>query len=63
MFSKKLNPGSVGLNPKVQINKTFLHKNVNIYLPTIINIIYVLGAQKNRFIEEILLSTHNICFG
>ena len=23
----------------------------------------VLGAQKNRLIETILLSTHNICFG
>ena len=24
---------------------------------------YVLGAQKNRIIETVLLSTHNICFG
>ena len=24
---------------------------------------YVLGAQKNRLIETVLLSTHNICFG
>ena len=24
---------------------------------------YVLGAQKNRLIERVLLSTHNICFG
>ena len=24
---------------------------------------YVLGAQKNRLIEMVLLSTHNICFG
>ena len=24
---------------------------------------YVLGAQKNRFIETVLLSTHKICFG
>ena len=23
---------------------------------------YVLGAQKNRLIETVLLSTHNICF-
>ena len=23
---------------------------------------YVLGAQKNRLIEPVLLSTHNICF-
>ena len=24
---------------------------------------YVLGAQKDRLIETVLLSTHNICFG
>ena len=24
---------------------------------------YVLGAQKNRLIETVLLGTHNICFG
>ena len=24
---------------------------------------YILGAQKNRLIETVLLSTHNICFG
>ena len=24
---------------------------------------YALGAQKNRLIETVLLSTHNICFG
>ena len=24
---------------------------------------YILGAQKNRIIETVLLSTHNICFG
>ena len=24
---------------------------------------YVLGAQKKRLIETVLLSTHNICFG
>ena len=24
---------------------------------------YVMGAQKNRLIERVLLSTHNICFG
>ena len=24
---------------------------------------YVLGAQKNRLIETVLLSTHNLCFG
>ena len=24
---------------------------------------YVLGAQKNRLMEKVRLSTHNICFG
>ena len=24
---------------------------------------HVLGAQKNRLIETVVLSTHNICFG
>ena len=24
---------------------------------------FVVGAQKNRLIEKVLLSTHNICFG
>ena len=24
---------------------------------------YVLGAQKKRLIETVLLSTHNVCFG
>ena len=24
---------------------------------------FVVGAQKNRLIETVLLSTHNICFG
>ena len=33
---------------------------VNIFLP--IYLAYVLGAQKNRLIETVLLSTHNICF-
>ena len=23
---------------------------------------YVMGAQKNRLIETVLLSTHNVCF-
>ena len=25
--------------------------------------LYVLGTKKNRLIETVLLSTHNICFG
>ena len=41
------------------------HKNfecikiVNIFLH--ICLTYILGAQKNRLIEPVLLSTHNIC--
>ena len=36
-------------------------KTVIISLP--INLNMCLGAQKNRLIETVLLSTHNICFG
>ena len=43
------------------MNKIFQRKIVNIFLPIILA--YVLGAQKNRLIETVLLSTHNICFG
>ena len=39
----------------------FQRKIVNIFLPINFNI--CLGAQKNRLIETVLLSTHNICFG
>ena len=46
---------------QVLINRNFQCKIVNIFLP--INLAYVLGAQKNRLTERVLLSTHNICFG
>ena len=36
-------------------------KIINIFLPISFNI-YVLGAQKNRLIETVILSTLNICF-
>ena len=36
-------------------------KIVNISYPSILT--YVLGAQKNRLNETVILSTHNICFG
>ena len=39
----------------------FERKIVNIFLS--ISLTYVLGAQKNRLIETVILSTHNICFG
>ena len=35
--------------------------NCEYFLPINFNI--CLGAQKNRLIETVLLSTHNICFG
>ena len=44
------------------LNKNFHRKIVNIFLPIIFSI-YVLGAQENRLIVMVLLSTHNICFG
>ena len=34
--------------------------SINISLPIILT--YILGAQKNRLIETVLLSIHNICF-
>ena len=39
----------------------FQHKIVNMFLPIIFSICF--GAQKNRLMEMVLLSTHNICFG
>ena len=52
------------------VNKhNFGCKLVKIFLPVSFNIcfgclnnIYVLGAQKKRLNETVLLSTHNICF-
>ena len=41
--------------------KKVQRKIVKNFLPLILA--YVLGAQKNRLIETVLLSTHNICFG
>ena len=62
--------GTIHLNEKakyftvpsqVQINKKFQRKIVIIFLASVLA--YVSGAQKNRLIETVLLSTHNICFG
>ena len=39
----------------------FLRKIVNIFLPICFNICF--GAQKDRLIETVHLSTLNICFG
>ena len=43
------------------MNKIFEHKIEIFSYPSVLT--YVLGAQKNRLIETVLLSTHNICFG
>ena len=60
--------GSYVLTMKVNIKDTGLDKNqifqrkiLNINL--LISLTYVSGAQKNRLIEKVLLSTQNICFG
>ena len=45
----------------VLVNKIFEHKIEKIFLPIHFNICF--GAQKNRLIEMVLLSTHNIYFG
>ena len=39
----------------------FSNEIVNISYPSVLT--YVLGVQKNRLIETVLLSTHIICFG
>ena len=44
----------------VQIRKFYLRKILIIFLT--INLSICFGAQKNRLIETVLLSTHNICF-
>ena len=48
------------MNPKVSINKPYL-KIVNIFLRSRFNTRF--GAQKNRLIETVLLSTNNMHFG
>ena len=57
----------------IDISKIFTHISIGLdkhffsvkllifYYPLVLT--YVLGAQKNRLIKMVLLSTHNICFG
>ena len=54
-------PPIIQVCTQVKINNKFQHEILTIFLPIIIA--YVLGAQKNRLIETVLLSTHKICFG
>ena len=46
-----------GLDKQKKISVKLLKNFLPIFL------VYVLGAQKNRLIETVLLSTQNICFG
>ena len=44
------------------MNKKILSVKLEIFsYPSVLT--FVLGPQKNRLIETVLLSTHNICFG
>ena len=43
------------------MNKIFERKIINFSYSSVLT--YVLGAQKNRLHEKILLNTHNIFFG
>ena len=49
------------INTEVKINKFFSVKLLIFSYPSVLT--YFWGAQKNRLIETVLLSTHNICFG
>ena len=49
------------ISPTGLDKQKFLAKIVNISYPSILT--DLLGAKKNRLIETVLLSTHNICFG
>ena len=51
---------SLGLHHTFRLTKKKC-KIVNIFLSISFNIFF--GSQKNRLIETVLLSTHNICFG
>ena len=46
---------------EVKINKNKINVKMGIF-PYPLIFTCILGAQKNRLIETVLLSTHNICF-
>ena len=64
-FSEIIRPIELKFHMKTphsyRLTKIFSHKIFIFSCPSILT--YVLGAQKNRLIETVLLSTHNICFG
>ena len=49
------------LHNRFRLTKNFSVKMLIFSYPSVLT--YVLGAHKNRLIETVLLSTHNICFG
>ena len=51
------NPTSFCLNGRIDLDKQIFERIIVNILP------HVLGAQKNRLIEAVLLNAHNICFG
>ena len=53
-LKKKWSIGPVKQNLLVQKLQLFSYPGIKLY---------ILDAQKNRLIETVLLSTHNICFG
>ena len=48
------------INHRSSLEKFFVRKIVIIFYPSVLT--SVVGAQKNRLNEMVLLSTHNICF-
>ena len=50
-------------NPEFRNNHDYFHpwSMYIVILKKIFHISYIVGAQKNRLIETVLLSTHNIC--
>ena len=57
----RLKGGTVLYPYRFRSYKCFEHNIVNIFLPVSFNIRF--DSQKNRLIETVLLSSHNICFG
>ena len=54
--------GESSIEMLVGLDKQILSVKLLIFsYPSVLT--YVLDAQKNRVIETVLLSTHNICFG
>ena len=63
LFQTQMRPHMINKGSNTGLIKThFLSVKLLIFpYPSVLT--YVLGAQKNRLIETVLWSTHNICFG